>query len=58
MEEDRDRQKKAREDSWLRHPDPLIEFEEAWKKAHALSQSDYEIFEKLQKRYETETLKK
>ena len=53
MEEDRDRQKKAREESWQRDPDPSIEFQKAWKKAHPLTAKDYEIFEKYKKRFES-----
>ena len=48
MEEDRERQKKAREETWIRHPDPTgnAEFKMAWEKARRPTNDDYKLFEK------------
>ena len=55
MEEDRDRQKKAREDSWARkvvdgEDDP--EFLDAWAKARPLSRTDLNMFEDMYLKYQ------
>lgn len=48
MEEDRERQKRNREESWVRNEH---EFEVAWKKAKELGTADYDIFECLDIKY-------
>lgn len=41
MEEDRDRQKRTREDSWVVNGD---EFEQAWTKCQLLTPKDFQLF--------------
>jgi hypothetical protein len=50
MEEDRDRQKRQREDSWLASSN---EFQNAWTKCQSLTKQDFELFGEFTRKFES-----
>ena len=57
MEDDRERQKRSREESWNKNNN-TSEFETAWKKANELTRGDYLAIEVLDLKYQVSREKK
>lgn len=53
MEDDRDRQKKAREESWMMMDTDESEFKMALSKAQLITRKDLELFETIKAKYDS-----